>query len=296
MRDGSTLNDFMQWDNTLFDGIILNPEISRETLVSTIMFKCGLRNPLYEHYDVFKSQVHTWFAAHEWNFDKLVDLIKSEYNPLWNKEYFEERDIDTTKDETENIDRDIAMQMGGENTTTEGIDETGSETHSGADVRNISGTTSETGTATTSETGNRTNNRTDTHSVKGFNASDWQETDRTVSNETENTTKDGTENTTKNGTETTEDRLTHGETINHTKEIGRNETEAFGQTQTTDDVTARTAGETGTQKEKYKGWGNIGVMSSQQLFLAQTDLLKGFNLYEYITEMFDNDLMIGVFS
>ena len=36
MRHGTTLNDLMQWDNTLFDNIILNAEIDKETLISTI--------------------------------------------------------------------------------------------------------------------------------------------------------------------------------------------------------------------------------------------------------------------
>lgn len=279
MRSGSTLNDFMQWDNTLFDGIILNNEIDREILVSSIMLRCGLQNPLYEHYDVFKSQVHLWFAAHEWNFDRLVNLIKEKYNPLWNKDGYEERTIDHTRDEVESIERDLSTQDGGTNTvkTVDDVDQ--SVATSGTDTRNITDTFGE--GKTTSSTGNTI------HSVKGFNATDWQQTDK------DERTDSGNEQ--RNGSNTEEDSLNYGKTERTTAGNEQNVTETFGKTETANDDTSRTLNK-GQTTESVRAWGNIGLMTSQQMFLSEVELLGGFNLYDFIAKKFDDDLMIGVYT
>lgn len=267
MRSGSTLNDFMQWDNTLFDDIVLNAAIDRGLLVSTIMLRCGLQNPLYEHYDVFKAQVKTWFAAHEWNFDKLVKLIQYEYKPLWNKEYTEEREVDTT---------DV---KGGTDTTTTNGSVNVDDVHSGTDARTITDTFGETGTY--SENGSNQNQSQQINSVKGFNATDWQETDKIDNTGSASDQRSGS--TGRGGSNNTADNLTHGLRVD---------------TDTTSEEVSKTdygATSTGKTIEKYKGYGNIGVMSSQDLFKQQLELLDGFNLYEWIAKKFDDDLMIGVY-
>lgn len=263
MRSGTTLNDFMQWDNTLFDGITLPSDIDHGILVSSIMLRCGLQNPVYEHYEVFKSQVHIWFSAHEWNFTRLVRLIKEEYNPLWNKDGVETREIDHTRDEVESVLRDVS--------TTDSISRTEQVTETN------------TGNETTTENGTRTlqgtDTYTDTHQVKGFNATDWQDTDRTNHEGTKNETE-----TTGNTTET-----------DTTKNNLQNATETVGENTTTDDDTARTLNR-GKTLETFTSKGNIGVTTSQAMFLEEVNLLDGFNLYDWIAKKFDDDLMLGVYT
>lgn len=279
MRSGSTLNDFMQWDNTLFDDIVLNAAIDRGLLVSTIMLRCGLQNPLYEHYDVFKSQVKTWFAAHEWNFDKLVKLIQYEYEPLWNKEYNEERDVTTSN------------AKGGADTTTVNGTIAVDDTHSGTDARSITDTFGETGTFSengqVNVNGSASNQSEQINSVKGFNATDWQETDKINTNGSSSdqraTTETRSSNTGRGGSNNTLDNLTHGLRVESDTVSNETSRTDYGETNT------------GTQKETYKGYGNIGVMSSQELFKQELELLDGFNLYEWIAKKFDDDLMIGVY-
>lgn len=303
MRSGTTLNDFMQWDNTLFDGITLPSDIDHGILVSSIMLRCGLQNPVYEHYDVFKSQVHIWFSAHEWNFTRLVNLIKENYNPLWNKDGYEEREIDHTRDETESVLRDVTTQNDTDRTEGTNATHTGSETHSGNDVRNITETLGETGSETVNGSGSKTlqsgDTYTDTHQVKGFNASDWQDTDRTNhtgdKNETESTTNNQTTSTQRGGSNTTADTFTHGEKIDTNNTDQQNVTETIGQTGKTDDDTTRTLNR-GKTLEKFRAYGNIGVTTSQAMFLEEVNLLDGFNLYDWIAKKFDDDLMLGVYT
>lgn len=68
-------------------------------------------------------------------------------------------------------------------------------------------------------------------------------------------------------------------------------------TETTGDTNGSTTGtEAGSEAEHAINYthGNIGVTTSQQMFLAEVDLLGGFNAYQFITEMFAKDMMLSI--
>ena len=74
-------------------------------------------------------------------------------------------------------------------------------------------------------------------------------------------------------------------------------TDTRTQTETTGDTSGTTTGtEAGSEAEHAINYihGNIGVTTSQQMFLAEIDLLGGFNAYQFITEMFSKDLMLSI--
>lgn len=74
-------------------------------------------------------------------------------------------------------------------------------------------------------------------------------------------------------------------------------TDTRTQTETTGDTNGSTTGtEAGSEAEHAINYihGNIGVTTSQQMFLAEVDLLGGFNAYQFITEMFAKDLMLSI--
>lgn len=299
MRRGTTLNDLMAWDNTLFDGITLNDKINHGTLVSAIMFQCGLQPVLYQDYDVFKSQVHWWFAAHKWNFDRLVKLIELEYNPLWNKDgvitHTETREYEGTENET--FDGDVA------NTGTVKHDTDGTESHSGTDTETItynstlSTNGSLNGNESTNEQTDGTRNTTNIHSVMGFNATSWQDTDKDTFDETSSETKTGskTNEETTNGTETKtgtdQTQKQYGENIKNIETL----TETHNTNASTDTNRDRQERNLTTIKTKDVEQGNIGVTTSQAMFKEEVELLGGFNLYQWIARKFDNDLMMGVY-
>lgn len=303
MRDGTTLNDFMHWDNTLFDGITLNSEIDFETLVSSIMLKCGLRQPLYEEYGVFKSQVHIWFAAHEWNFDRLVRLINEKYNPLWNKDGVEERIIETTREESETGTRGEEFTRGGSNVTTDSGSDSRSNTLGGSDTVNGSenfgeGYIKTNDNHTFGETGmNRTAD--DKKYVTGFNASSEQLTDHELNTINEGTNDDRQENLDehyeRNGTNTDTQKTTYGRTENESGSHDKTINEAFGENHEINEDTKRDLEGNSRTVDKFITQGNIGVTTSQAMFKEELDLLGGFNLYDFIANKFDDDLMIGVF-
>ena len=74
-------------------------------------------------------------------------------------------------------------------------------------------------------------------------------------------------------------------------------TDTRTQTETTGDTNGSTTGtEAGSEAEHAVNYihGNIGVTTSQAMFLAEVDLLGGFNAYQFITEMFAKDLMLSI--
>lgn len=74
-------------------------------------------------------------------------------------------------------------------------------------------------------------------------------------------------------------------------------TDTRTQTETTGDTSGSTTGtEAGNESEHAINYihGNIGVTTSQQMFLAEIDLLGGFNAYQFIAEMFSKDLMLSI--
>lgn len=275
MRNGTTLNDFMQWDNTLFDNIVLPLGVNRETLISTIMLRCGLQNPLYEDYDVFKTQTEIWFQAHLWNFERAVRLINEEYNPLWNKDGTQTitRELNRTEDET--TARDVST------------DNTGMETNveSGSESNRMDYNSQAQEVMDDDTTFSETESGTNIHSVKGFNATDWQETDKDTSTKSRSGggTDDRTTTTTNSGNDT------------GTKTFGKNDTLTLNTNVNTDDDTQRDLGVAESETITQRDFGNIGVTMSQDMFRSEAKLLREFNLYQWIAMYFDDEMMLGIY-
>lgn len=315
MRRGTTLNDLMQWDNTLFEGIILPDEVNYETLVSYIMLTCGLQEVVYQDYDVFKSQVHVWFAAHEWNITKLVNLIKQTYEPLWNYNKFEELEGNKAFDGTINTTEARDTSKTGNITTTNDVDKTTTDTHGGSDTTNRTDTFGEVNSRNLTTTNNlqtdttnqnsTTETETDTHSVTAFNTDAWQPTDKTE--RSLNRSENGTENETNTGT------VTETGSLNKTGENLRADTTNYGKTLSSvvdeqgtrvethntledRDTTGSEINKNSTKTDEFNHiYGNVGVTTYQKMFMEEFELIGNVNLYEWITNKFSNDLMVGVF-
>ena len=131
-------------------------------------------------------------------------------------------------------------------------------------------------------------------------------------NRTENRTENTTENRTQNYSESAEV-ITNEETERTVAAFNTSEyspadktlhdanttTETSGNTagNTSGQTAGQTAGqEAGAEAEHAVNWihGNIGVMTTQSMFLEETSLLGGFNIYTFIAEMFSKDLMLSI--
>lgn len=87
---------------------ILDSRLSREQLNRMIVLNLGERSPYFTHTELIKANIENWFATHEWNIRKLCDTLDLEYNPLYDKDWYEDklRDLDGTNTGTEKNDTD----------------------------------------------------------------------------------------------------------------------------------------------------------------------------------------------
>lgn len=327
MRRGTTLSDLMQWDNTLFNGIPLPPEVHFETLVSQIMFTCGLQEVLYQDYDVFRSQVHIWFAANQWNIEKLVNLIKQEYEPLWNYNKREELDGSKVLDGTQTKTESEEERKGGSDTTNFTRDKGVVDTYGGTDVetettvfgeehgRNLNTykTNTQTNNLSTDTTSTRSTQETeqDVMAVTAFNTPTWQDkekhdrtlgrTEQGVENEsktgtvTDNETITETGESTKTGTNTNTTNFAHGKTVNSDTDEQTTETKSYNSTKGVDTTGTTKEDATTTTEERNHIYGNVGITTYQKMFMEEFELIGNINLYAWITNKFSNELMVGVY-
>lgn len=226
---------------------------------AAIMMRCGLLEPVYPEPDVFRLALAQWFDNRAWNFEHLIKIIQAEYSPIEN--------TDRYSDWTRSRDgADSTTHSGSDITTTSGNDK---NVTSGQDVIAGSGTDTET------RTPNLTSTRTD--EISAENASTYQ--------------PDAKHTDTDTGTETTA--LQHGKTdtttygkIDTMTRSGREEL-AHGHKETNEY----------DSEEKYTEHthGNIGVTTNQQMITEELELIRRFNIYDWIAERIESDLFVMVY-
>lgn len=239
-----------------FSGATVPAPLNLDTVKSAIMVRCGLLTPLYGEPETFTNLVTQWFTVKQWTFEHLIKVIQSEYEPTEN--VFETR-TDTT-------------EYGHTNTKTGGFKDTnaGKDTveNSGKDVTALTGTDqrdiSNTGTDTT------------TNTISAFNSSAYQPDNKSE--------------------------LLHGHAVDDDITYGKTETLTNGKkTDTTHGHTLERVynSEKDTEGGKdvltIKRHGNVGTVSSMHLIEEELALLRHFDIYSYIAELFEKDNMLMIY-
>lgn len=110
----------MQWDDTLFDGMVLPEGVDKGLVIDTIMQKYG-DSPLDREDPAYlKYYIPVWSKRNLDSWTKLFATLSFDYNPLENAL------LDETTEETRNIDRkqDRTGTASTENSGTTGVDKT----------------------------------------------------------------------------------------------------------------------------------------------------------------------------
>ena len=120
----------------IFDGLLLpeNSPLDRETVINTIMEKCGLNIPMYADVNVMRSAINLWSARNQYTFIHVGKIYSAEYSPIENTDRY---DSVTVVRDRELSDDTITSSNKGENATT-----TNTNTHGGRDVTHVDETTS----------------------------------------------------------------------------------------------------------------------------------------------------------
>ena len=78
------------YNNDLFGLLNLPPGIDKDTLVNNIMLRGGEFEVVYSNPDFYKSAIGLWSNKHYRTFEKWINALSIDYNPLENYDRMEE--------------------------------------------------------------------------------------------------------------------------------------------------------------------------------------------------------------
>ena len=81
----------------LFEDMILPDHLDKEVVLNSILIECGELPVTWPDYPFVKNQIRVWFKRKKPIFDKMVELMELEFNPLYNYDRFEEYEDSETE-------------------------------------------------------------------------------------------------------------------------------------------------------------------------------------------------------
>ena len=84
-----TLNGMYQYDDTIFDGMVLPPDYDRQALFMEIMTRSGQLFPYHQVPEILKAAIRLWFSRNYLNFYRIMAALTAEYNPIENYNRYE---------------------------------------------------------------------------------------------------------------------------------------------------------------------------------------------------------------
>lgn len=79
-----------QYDDTIFDGLILPDGIDKPTVINSILLRCAELQLLYPQAMVLKIAIENWAMKSQYTWTKLLETQTVEYNPIDNYDKYEE--------------------------------------------------------------------------------------------------------------------------------------------------------------------------------------------------------------
>lgn len=146
------LSDLAKLQNIdLFAGLTLpaGSPLDRDTVINSILMRCGLNYPNFADPYVMASAITVWSAKNQYTFEHIAKIYKADYSPIENYDRYE--DMETNRDRTMD---DYTTNSGSK---TEGVTSNRTTSHSGTDTT------------------------TDTAETSAYDSSTYQPTDKTTS-------------------------------------------------------------------------------------------------------------------
>ena len=267
-----------------FSGASIPAPLNIDTVISAIMVRCGLLTPVYNDPSTFTNMTTHWFTTKQWTFEHLIKIIQSEYSPIEN--VFELRNEKTKYGHNKTTSGGYKDTEGGKDTVA--LSGTDTEAHSGTDSVAHTGTDTEAHSGTDSVSHSGTD--TTTNEISAFNATGYQADTKssTTHGESIGTTHGESIGTTYGHNIGT----THGESIGTT--YGKSEDTTYGHNIEREYKNQKDQ-EGGTDEVIVSRHGNIGVTTNQQMINEELELLRHFDIYGYIAELFEKDNMIMIY-
>ena len=267
-----------------------------EALLAAIMIKGGQMEPLFADPRFFYNMNNMWWRKWIPTFKYWWTASEKEYEPLWDREGFEEINDHTEESGTldsattgiEVIDTDTT---GSEVTDT---DNTVREVTDEDTVGSITGTEVVDDDTTYSKSGQSSSNTT--NQVSAYDSSTYQPHDTSNTSGTSSESGSSTDDKTTSTTESTTGAL--DKTVNTTGTL-----DSTINSTGTADTTRNTSGSidtdtTGSKDSSHSlhSWGNWGIsQTSQKLLYSEYEVRFKINPYELMSDIFLNEMAVRVF-
>lgn len=124
------------WDDTLFDGLILPDGLDHDYVVKNLMLELAELQVVYPDPEFMKEAIRLWSYTKRQQWQKLYDALQHDYDPLWNK--------DATYKETETRN----LKGTGKSESTNKVSAYNSESFVNSARGNTEGESTDTGTVT----------------------------------------------------------------------------------------------------------------------------------------------------
>ena len=274
-----TLNGMYSYDNTLFEGMILPPDYDVDALFMEIMNRCGQLYPYHQQPAILKSAIRLWFARNYLNFDRIMDALTAEYDPIEN--YNRHTNWTRTPDLTDTDTKSGVDSL--KHTGNDKLEKTGKD-----EVKN-SGTDNNDHTYTNyKETLDMSGSHVTEEQVSAFDQSAYQPSKKTIETFGDPTARKDE----KSITGSHKDSLTHGLTETTTR--GTTDTTTFNSTEATTYGSTVTGRHTGNEQYAEHTHGNIGVTTTQQMITQELEL-RMYDVYVDIAKRFEHEFLVQVY-
>lgn len=149
------IESYLNPDSSVFDNIVLPEGIEKDLLIDSILMRSGEFEVLYSDPDFLKSAINVWSRKYYRTFEKWINALNIEYDPLYN--------YDRTEEYTD--------------------EHTGSNSGNNKQTNNLTRTNDLIRTDDLTRTDNLSNSQNDTvtHSEKAYNDANFVESQKDVS-------------------------------------------------------------------------------------------------------------------
>lgn len=119
-----TLQGMYDYDNTIFDNIVIPTGMEKDTLVSTILMMGGENEIRYPSYPLLTNRINLFFKMHKIEFQKIWDTENFEYNPIHNYDRTEMETIDLQQNINKQFDQSDTNTVSSESASDENVTST----------------------------------------------------------------------------------------------------------------------------------------------------------------------------
>ena len=169
------------YNDDLFGLLNIPPGIDKDTLINNILLRGGEFEVVYSNPDFYKSAIGLWSNKHYRTFEKWINALNIDYNPLENYDRMEEWTDSGSRTNTGTV------SDSGTRTNTGTVSDTGSITNTGTQSTNTTGKDNFTGSG----------NSTNTDEISAYNSASFQNDKKNTTNSSNSSETNTTTNSTR---------------------------------------------------------------------------------------------------